>query len=593
MGTVYLARHVDLGSRHAIKMISREHARDEHVIALFRREVESLRSVRHEAVIAYEGTIRDEAGRLYLVMEFADGPSLADVLADGPIHQDQAETLLWRIGDGLDTAHAKGIVHRDIAPDNIVLVRNHVADAKVIDFGIARNLQVGSGTLTGSAFAGKFTYASPEQLGMFGGQVDGRSDIYSFGLTLAAALGRPLDMGATPMEATHRREHSPELSAFEEPWRTRLTAMLQPDPVDRVGCFADVPRHPSPYKLTTVDAEAKGRSRPASTRSPAGGAQPEAPHHRRAQPAAVIRRAGVRRAAGPFVMVLLLVGVASSGWMLRDRLPFLASGEGEPVSNGAATQSVDKAGAPLESAQSGEGTATQTAASPALPIMRERVAHAFETPECARVSPRVTRIADGYAVELSGLVPDATTRARIRTAVSQVEAVSRVNDRGLAVRPPPFCTMLTALPPTGGVTAPAIRLNHPNGLYTDGERITIEIISRGASTRHVYVSYLDSEGTLLHLLPSDAYDSNKLAPGDHIELGSDGSHDGGVTYRAAKPYGLNLVLAVSSTQPLFKTPRPASETRESYLSALKAAIDRVETAGGRVDLAKRFLRTER
>jgi hypothetical protein len=189
-------------------------------------------------------------------------------------------------------------------------------------------------------------------------------------------------------------------------------------------------------------------------------------------------------------------------------------------------------------------------------------------------------------------VPDAESQTRIRDAISDVAGVARVNG-GLDVRPPPFCTVLAALPSTDGAAAPTLRLNHTDGLYHEGERITVTVTARGEAARHVYVSYLDSEGTLLHLLPSADYPGNELAPGERLQLGRGEGQTEGVTYRAAAPHGLNMILAVSSTRALFETREAAPDTPERYVAALNEAMARVADAGGRVDVATRFLRTER
>jgi serine/threonine-protein kinase len=76
-----------------------------------------------------------------------------------------------RIAAGLQVAHECGIIHRDVSPDNIILPGGDVSRAKIIDFGIARSTQLSDGTVIGSGFAGKYNYVSPEQLGLFGGDV--------------------------------------------------------------------------------------------------------------------------------------------------------------------------------------------------------------------------------------------------------------------------------------------------------------------------------------------------------------------------------------------------------------------------------------
>ncbi|WP_434623408.1 protein kinase domain-containing protein [Azospirillum sp. B2RO_4] len=241
MGEVHRARHVDMDTWHAVKVIRPELAQDAKMVELLRREAAALREIRHEAVVSYDGVFRDEFGRLLLSMEFLDGPSLHEVLQAGPLDTASVAVLLDRIASGLAAAHQRGIIHRDMSTDNVILPGRDIANAKIIDFGIAKQTAAGAGTVIGDGFAGKYGFASPEQFGLFGGQVGPQSDIYSAGLVLAAAaLGHPLDMGRTPQAMIERRMSVPDLSALDEPLRGVLCSMLEPDPQNRAGTMAEL-----------------------------------------------------------------------------------------------------------------------------------------------------------------------------------------------------------------------------------------------------------------------------------------------------------------------------------------------------------------
>ncbi|KAA0577175.1 protein kinase [Azospirillum sp. Sh1] len=241
MGEVHRARHVDMDTWHAVKVIRPELAQDAKMVELLRREAAALREIRHEAVVSYDGVFRDEFGRLLLSMEFLDGPSLHEVLQAGPLDTASVAVLLDRIASGLAAAHQRGIIHRDMSTDNVILPGRDIANAKIIDFGIAKQTAAGAGTVIGDGFAGKYGFASPEQFGLFGGQVGPQSDIYSAGLVLAAAaLGHPLDMGRTPQAMIERRMSVPDLSAVEEPLRGVLCSMLEPDPQNRAATMAEL-----------------------------------------------------------------------------------------------------------------------------------------------------------------------------------------------------------------------------------------------------------------------------------------------------------------------------------------------------------------
>ncbi len=263
MGEVYRARHAELNTEHAIKIILPELANNQRIVDLFRREASVLRNVRHDAVVAYDGVFRDENGRLYLVMEFADGPSLSKLMRERPLNADEVRQLRDRLADGLAVAHDKGVVHRDISPDNVILPGGDLGKAKIIDFGISKAVDPEVKTIIGDDFAGKFSYVSPEQLGMFGGQIDGRSDIYSLGLVLAAAAqGEPLDMGLSPIAVIEARRAVPDLSRVPAAVRADLVAMLQPDPANRPQSMRDLirPQEQRGGRRSTLSETSRQRS---------------------------------------------------------------------------------------------------------------------------------------------------------------------------------------------------------------------------------------------------------------------------------------------------------------------------------------------
>ncbi len=233
MGEVYVARDQS-GKKFAIKMILPEHANNQVILDLFHKEADTLHDLNHPAIVRYYVFTTDPAlGRPYLAMEFAGGPSLADRLRDGPMNESDLKVLRNRVAGGLHAAHQLGIIHRDISPDNIILVDGEVEKAKIIDFGIAKT-QSAEGTLIGSGFAGKLNYVSPEQLGLEGGVVTGKSDIYSLGLVFAeAATSRPLPMGGSQVEVVDKRRTIPDLSQIPAFIRPLIESMVQPSPANR------------------------------------------------------------------------------------------------------------------------------------------------------------------------------------------------------------------------------------------------------------------------------------------------------------------------------------------------------------------------
>ena len=138
MGEIYQAEHCDQRTLHAIKIIRPDLAGDELIVSLFLREAGALRKIRHAAIVSYDGLFRDATGRLHLVMEYVDGPSLRDRLRQGPLAPHEIAQLRDRLAAGLAEAHDKGIYHRDLSPDNVILEHGLLERAKLIDFGIAR-----------------------------------------------------------------------------------------------------------------------------------------------------------------------------------------------------------------------------------------------------------------------------------------------------------------------------------------------------------------------------------------------------------------------------------------------------------------------
>jgi serine/threonine protein kinase/tetratricopeptide (TPR) repeat protein len=234
MGAVYRAHHLSLGVDRAIKVIRADQSDDPIAAEFFLREAHALLDVQHEAVVRCHELLRDDAERFYLVMELINGPTLSELLKQRPLGPTEIHALLRRLGPGLAAAHACGVIHRDIAADNIVLPEGRPDLAKLIDFGLAKLVATGDQTIQ-DGFKGRLAYASPEQLGLYGGRIDQRSDIYSLGVVLAeAASGEPLFARPSFFEAFEVRRTVPELAgSIRGSLRSLIQWMLAPDPKDR------------------------------------------------------------------------------------------------------------------------------------------------------------------------------------------------------------------------------------------------------------------------------------------------------------------------------------------------------------------------
>jgi len=242
MAEVYKGHSIKTGDLVALKVLQNDLAENALDLSLFGREVSALHNISSEAIVRYHVFSVDPIlGRPYLAMEYLEGDPLTFLVRQGPLPLGQAVALLRRVAAGLQAAHERGIIHRDVCPDKIIIPDNTVTKAKIIDFGIAKTTNMVRKTSIGEMIVGEFDYASPEQLGLFGGEVTHKSDIYSLGLVLAEMLnGYPIDMGRTNEEIVESRITVPDLSSLNPQIRPLVEKMLQPDPALRPASMAEI-----------------------------------------------------------------------------------------------------------------------------------------------------------------------------------------------------------------------------------------------------------------------------------------------------------------------------------------------------------------
>jgi serine/threonine-protein kinase len=193
MASVYLGTDRVLDRPVAVKVLARQFAGDASFVERFRREAQAAAGLNHPNLVSVFDTGSD--GDIhYIVMEYVQGRTLADVIRDeGPLHPQRAAEVAEGVAAALAFAHRAGLVHRDVKPANVMITTS--GDVKVMDFGIARAQSGDSLTRTESVL-GTATYFSPEQAK--GESVDARSDIYALGCVLWEMLGgRPPFTGDT------------------------------------------------------------------------------------------------------------------------------------------------------------------------------------------------------------------------------------------------------------------------------------------------------------------------------------------------------------------------------------------------------------
>ena len=216
MGEVYRARDTRLDRTVAIKLLPSELLNAPGRIERFRREARAIARITHQHICTLHD-IGEDGPAIFLVMEYVDGVTLAARLADGPLPLALALRVAIQIADALDHAHRHSVVHADLKPGNVMLTRDSV---KLLDFGLAKLTErdeeapadaTRSGRLTEvGSIAGTVPYMAPEQIE--GREVDGRTDIFSFGVVLFEML-----WGRRPFAGPSRASLMAAIVAAEPP----------------------------------------------------------------------------------------------------------------------------------------------------------------------------------------------------------------------------------------------------------------------------------------------------------------------------------------------------------------------------------------
>jgi serine/threonine protein kinase len=229
MGVVYRATELALDRPVALKLIAPELAGDASFRERFLRESRLAASIDHAGILPVY-TAGEADGELYLANRFVDGTDLGEIVEQGPLPAERALHLVGQVADALDAAHARGLVHRDVKPGNVLV---DAADhCYLSDFGLTTQLRAGDKTASG-VLTGTLDYLAPEQIRR--GEVDGRTDQYALGCVLYELLsGAPPFRRETEAQTlwAHMQEEPSPLAAYPE-LDPILARVLAKEPAER------------------------------------------------------------------------------------------------------------------------------------------------------------------------------------------------------------------------------------------------------------------------------------------------------------------------------------------------------------------------
>ena len=241
MGVVYRATHEVLCRDVAVKELICRKAEEKEAVQRFRREGMALAQLKHESIVGIHDLFVS-AEKLYMVLEYVDGPSLATVLENGPLPWDVTAILGMRVAAALEHAHHHHVIHRDIKPANIMVARS--GEVKLMDFGIARDQLQDKLTRTGYA-VGTPAYMPPETL--TGNKADAVSDLYSLGVSLYECVAGKHPFADADSKKTFAAILAGRFTPLRRakrglPWKFRriIERCLQVDPKSRFRSAADL-----------------------------------------------------------------------------------------------------------------------------------------------------------------------------------------------------------------------------------------------------------------------------------------------------------------------------------------------------------------
>ncbi len=544
MANVYLANDTKLDRPVALKVLPAELSRDPAFVERFRLEAQAAASLNDPTIVAvYDWG--QEQDTFFIVMEYVEGSTLRESIAAGPIAPTRASAIASDIAKALSAAHARGVIHRDIKPGNVLITPS--GEVKVADFGIARAGGSGDGLTRTGAVMGTATYFSPEQAQ--GLAVDARSDVYSLGVVLYEMVtGKVPFLGDSAVSVAyhHVREpvvppsqHQPDLPATLE---TIILTCLAKDPAARYQSADDL--RADLFRFSRNEAAVGGPVTAAVAAADATMAFPTA--------TALPEEAnGRRKSRAPVVLVLAFL-VALIGVVAFLLVQVFRDGNSAPTI--AVRSVVDLPVAEARAILEGQGFEVTVRREPSL---RPEGTVLAQNPEAGELKPRGTTI----ELEVSG--GEGTIRLPRLAGKNQLEAQVTIEDLGLIFTPVPE--------PNEDVEAGIVIRTDPKGgtNVAPGREIVVFISAGPAPVAVPDVVGLDQVDATQRLVAAGFVVSKTLEPSRTVPVGRVVRTDpgGGVP----QPKGAAVTIYVSSGPSQTTVPNVVGQTQSAATSALRDA----------------------
>jgi serine/threonine-protein kinase len=591
MGTVYDGWDPAIDRRVAIKTVRLADADDEETaeaLARFKREAQAAGRLSHPNIVGvYDYGETDQIA--YIVMEFVEGRSLKNLLdQEKKLPAGEAVEIMTQVLAGLAYSHARGVIHRDVKPANMMLTTE--GQVKIADFGIAR-IESSNMTSVGTVM-GTPAYMPPEQF--LGEPVDARSDIYAAGVMLYHLL-----TGERPYEGTMASITTKKLSTDTPPLPSargvlpifdsvvaRAMARVPADRYPSAGAFSAAitaayaassqqPELPDCADDATIVAPRAGQSKPLAPANdavqapppPAITAPPAAEPAKRGPPVALIGGGGV-----------LLAGAAAAAFFLLRPAP--PSPSPQP---GDAQSAVFRRAEPPPASAARTTTAAPPAAAAITPpadpaAVRAAVAAALQALPCSTLSLADAR-PDDDGLTVTGLIGFGKPEQAARAAVAHAAAGTATYWTTDAV-PDGDCLALEAvrLASTTQAGSPGASLDLTIGgvsgktVLEDRTPIVPRIVMPNFAAWPTVV-YLTNDGSQTQLYPEIRQTARQQKPNAVLTLTTQGSSGVG------PPFGRDLVITLATAKKLSLGDRPPGESTASYLDALLQAVKSVKQQG--------------